>query len=183
MRRGRGTALRIGAALSAVATLAIVAAACGGDDSKSVGTPVLGGTTIPTVPRPSPTPPVCDVEEPVAMPPDFPAEFPVPDGFVASSVTRDPHLTVVGRVSYPNTEDNLGLRLADRVLVDGLRENWELDDNPNVEGDEYRATNDDGRVAIVRSVPVLFCLQHAQVEYEFLWITPAAGAPSPTPNP
>lgn len=161
------------AVAAAAGSIAFVAG-CGGGDSGSVGTPVLGGTPIPTIPRPSPTPPTCDVEQGVEMPAEFPAEFPVPDGYVVSSVERDPHLVVVGRVSFP-PEAGVATQLADRVLVDALREDWELEDNPQVEGSEYRATHEDGRVAIVRAVPVLFCENHAQVEYEFLWITPVAG--------
>lgn len=164
---------------SAVLAAIAVASACGGSDSDRVGTPVLSGTPIPTVLRPTATPPVCDVTDPVAVPDNFPDGFLLPEGFVASDVQFEPHLRIEGRVTQPGPVDNASIAVEGQI-VDVLREDWTFTVNPRAEGPDYTLNHQtDGRRGRMHSFPILFCPNHSGLTYEFFWITPVAGAPSP----
>ena len=160
----------------AVVAAGLGVAACGDDAPKTVGTPRLVGTPIPSVPRPTNTPPACVVTASATVPPEFPAEFPIPDGFQATSVETDPYLKVAGRVTVdienlPNTAE---FAVAGEIL-DAIFRVWELKQDAKVEGSMYTFTNEDGREGTFHAVGVLLCPEHVDLTYEFPWITPSAG--------
>lgn len=155
--------------------MAMIAAACGGGSS-SVGTPVLGGTPIPTVERATATPPTCDIASPVDVPANFPSEFPIPEGFAATEVRTDPYLHVEGRVFYKGGGGGDPRQIAEREIINAIRDAWTTEVDSGVEGLQYTVTNmADGRQGKFGSYNVQFCPDHSYLFYDFYWITPTPG--------
>jgi hypothetical protein len=172
--------LVVGGACAALA----VAGACGGDDDGGgSGGPVLAGTPLPTATFVVPTPPVCDIENPVAPPANFLTDVPFPPGYELSVVETEPHLRVEGRIEVPENafipEDARGFlptTALEAALLEVMTDDWSFTLNP-VDGIDYNFTHADGRVGRFNIGLILECQFHAALTFDFPWITPDGAAP------
>lgn len=153
----------------------VLVAACSGDGGSSLrGAPTLRSSPLPTVEPPSPTPPICEPGESVAVPENFPSdEVPIPPDFVGWEVTTEPHLRLVGTVSPPEDVSLPPHGVAIRPIVDLLRgQGWTPMLNPRVSGQDWDLTAPDGRVLHVNASVMPECPGQVRLTYDVYWVTP-----------
>lgn len=164
------------AALPALAlcAAALMAACGGGDDGPSVrGAPTLRSSPLPTVAPPSPTPPICEPDEPLDLPASFPAgEIPVPPDLVVWEVETEPHLRVYGSVSPPQDASLPPRGVVAAAVVSRLVETGWQAQLARGTAQDYDITSPDGRVLRFMVTEPLECPGQVRVLYELPWITP-----------
>lgn len=176
--------------IAGTSAVIVVGAACGGDgDDDVVRGPVLAGTPLPTATFTVSTPPVCEVEEPLTPPSNFPTDVPFPPGYELTLVETDPHLRVEGRIKVPETsfipEDSGGFlpsTALEVAMIDNMKDRWSFTTTGDVEGRDYDFTAEDGRVGHMNITLDLACQEYAVLALDFFWITPEGAAAATTPQ-
>jgi hypothetical protein len=169
------------ASVALIVAMALVAAACGGDDDAPiVGAPRLVGTPLATA-TPLPVTPIqCDVEDPLPVPANFPPDVPIPPGYEIATIQTDPHLQTVGRLKPPSDAEAgdapvfLPATALEVAIIENMRAVWFFRLNTGVDGRDYNFEHQDGRRGHFNAVSVRGCPEHAELTYDFFWITPAA---------
>lgn len=167
--------------MATASALALAAAACGGGDDDSLRGPVLAGTPLPTATLPVPTPPVCDVENPLPFPGNLPVDVAIPPNYQIATIETDPFLKLAGRVKVPGDayipEDARGFLPSSALevaMLDRMRAGWQFSTDGAADGVDYTFTHDDGRVGYMKIELILECPEYAALELEYRWLTEAA---------
>ena len=174
------TGLRKLLMIAGTSGLIVMGAACGGDgDDDVVRGPVLAGTPLPTATFAVPTPPTCDIEEPLTPPSNFPTDVPFPPGYELAVVQTEPHLRVEGRIRVPDNafipEDSGGFlpsTALEVAMIDNMKDRWAFTTTGDVEGRDYDFTAEDGRRGHMNITLDLACPEYAVLALDFFWITP-----------
>jgi hypothetical protein len=151
------------------AAFVLFAAACGGGDDDGSNVPVLQGTPLATA-----TPPTCTVNEPLALPANFPADVAVPPNYLIETIETSPGLKLEGRIDPP--PDSAGVLSPIQVLEVAIEDNmpgWTFGENESPGGLDYTFTHPDGRTGSYISDLVDGCPPyHLSLSYDIPWVTP-----------